>query len=429
MNNKLIKAHSRKIIAKAEKLDLKLSVLNLDESPYRKATSWITIDWFWTRVRDDWIYLEKTKKGWSVYVSIIDTSEDIKKNSDLYLEAKKRISSFYLNTHSYQLIPDILSTNRLSLNDKATRKTQTTRIDLDNYFNPISSEIFESTFYNEKAYTYSNFNEEYENHDSDNYKYFRLLWHVALWLKYNREWKWFSYKEKITLNLDKLRNEENSNIGQIIISEFAILKKIEDAKIAYKEKINLLFKGHNPELQNKFIWNFNLWRSFFSHKPVYHSWLGTLFFTSTTSPTRLYSDLVNQIQQKCYLRKEEEIYSIKELRKISFEINSQFEEILNSQKEFNWEVFIKRIKRLLKKLEEDNYENIWSLPDNLFHSMIKYFTLFETKYFLNYKIYDEILFRLSNNYLSKKTIWLIKSIPKEDKNVKILKEILNNKEQ
>ncbi len=427
-NNIVIKPHSRKIITEAEKLDIhiKTNWIN-DFSPKRKLVQWVTIDWFWTRIRDDLVYAEKTKNWYSIFISIIDTSEIIDKDSLLDIEASKLIRAKYFATHSYPLFPEILSIGELSLNDKTYRKTQTTRIDYDNDYNPVSSEMFESISYNLKAFNYFDFEKEYKNPDSSNYKLLKLLAKIANWIKQKRTWRSdVNYNESIALNLDKLNSKDLKSLWQEIVSEFSIAKKIEDAKIAYKKKINLIFKWHKPELKNKITWNIEWFGSFHTYKPTFHYWMQESFFTTTTSPTRLYSDLVNQRQQKAKIRKDIEPYSINEIRKICFNINTQTENIVNYQKDYDEEIFIKRVKRKLKKLSYDNFENIWTLPENMFHNLIKYFINYDSSYFNNSKIAFELIYRIQNNFLNIRTIKMINSIPKIRKEADLFKELIRN---
>jgi exoribonuclease R len=83
-----------------------------------------------------------------------------------------------------------------------------------------------------------------------------------------------------------------------------------------------------------------------------------LFYSHTTSPIRRYSDLINQRQIKALLRKDKIPYNENEIRKLAIEINTNIEKILIHTKSHNKEVATKRSERLLKKLKNDNYENI-----------------------------------------------------------------------
>lgn len=430
--NSKIKHHSKKLNEESEKIRDKIrDNLIIDQAPKRKLIKWITIDWNWTRVRDDWIYAEETNSWYSIFESIIDTSEIILKDSPLDIEAKKRIQTIYFNTHSFQLFPENLAINEISLNNKTKRLSQTTRIDLDKNFKIIDSEIFESIFYNEKAFNYNDFEEHYNNPESKYYKQLHLLEKIANWLKFNRE-KWIktNFRECITLNFDSGCKKEIKTIWQEIVSEFALAKNIEDAKIAYKEKILLIFRWHRPDLKNYFLWNNNdLWKSFYTYKPTFHFWLQENFVTSVTSPSRFYPALVNQRQQKSWVRKDMPEYNLNQIRENSFIINTNIKRNLNYQKNHNNQVNKLRIQRLIKMLKKDNFENIWSLEQKTFHYMLKYFINYESSYLTDPIIWAEIIYRIQNNFLNKNTLWLIKSTPKTIKEINIFKEIINQKEQ
>jgi exoribonuclease R len=62
------------------------------------------------------------------------------------------------------MFPSEVSTDICSLNDQTKRKTLTTRIDLNNEFKVINSDIFESIFKNKKRFNYSQFNKQFNNY-------------------------------------------------------------------------------------------------------------------------------------------------------------------------------------------------------------------------------------------------------------------------
>jgi exoribonuclease R len=62
------------------------------------------------------------------------------------------------------MFPSEISTEICSLNDQTKRKTITTRIDINNDYVPINTEIFESEFINKKRFNYSSFNKQFNNY-------------------------------------------------------------------------------------------------------------------------------------------------------------------------------------------------------------------------------------------------------------------------
>jgi hypothetical protein len=92
-------------------------------------------------------------------------------------------------------------------------------------------------------------------------------------------------------------------------------------------------------------------------------------------------------------------------------------------------VATKRSERLLKKLKNDNYENIWSIPEKTFFHLLKYFINENIKPILNPKIANEIIYRIENNILDKRSVAIIISAPNSIEELKIFKEIIKSKQE
>jgi len=426
-NKNIIRPHSRKIITQAENIKKKVEKwLFIDEAPKRKLIEGITIDWAWSRDLDDWVWAEKTKFWYTLFISISDVSEYIKINSLIDNYSLKRPSSIYLNTHNYNMIPPILSTGILSLNHHEKTLTQTLEVNFDKNFNIINTNTIETIFYNKNRLNYESFNEKFFNKEDKLYKTLRLLYYISQILKQKRIKAWSNplFRECISLKLDKDCKQENFNIWKEIISEIAIFKNIIDAQNAYKITLPILYRWFKPELQNKFLWNINTDRWFFNYKPTYHSWFSSLFYTYNTSPIRRYADLINQRQIKAYLRKDKIPYNTSNIRKLALQINSNIEKIIEASKIHNKEVFEKRSKRFIKKLAINNFENISSVSQKNFYYLLKYILEFENNLLKNPKIQIEIIFRIQHNLLWNRCISMLNSTPKTLKEVKIFKEII-----
>jgi len=430
------KPHSRKVITEAENIKKKVNQnIFIDQAPKRELIEWITIDWKFSKDLDDWIWAEKTKFWFSVFISISDVSEYITPNSLLDKQASIKTTSVYLNTHVYHIFPQILSTDIFSLNWDKTTLTQTLRVDLDENYKIINSHHFEAKFYNKKRYTYDEFNKNLLNPESDNYELLILLYNIAKWLKANRinaGWN-ANFRECVTLKLNKNYNKpKESNIWQEIISELALLRNIESAKLSFKEKIAIIYRWYRPDLENKITWNLDSNKWFFNFKPTYHAGLKQNFYTYNTSPIRRYSDLITQRQIKSKIRKDKEIYNLSQIRKIAYNLNTSIENILNLQKQHNQEVNIKRLERLLKKLQQDNFKNIWTIAENTFYHLTKYLIEYKQELLNFWPIKDEIIYRIQNNYLSKKNIAILISTPSPIKKLveikfELLKKSFKNK--
>lgn len=403
--------HSRKLRNEAEIIKNEIITWRfIDEAPKRELIWWVTIDKKTSKDLDDWIWAEKNKNWYSIFVSIADVAEVIKPYTLLDLDALSRSTSVYTNHHVYHMFPNEISTDICSLNDKTKRPTITTRIDLDNDYNVIWSEIFESIFENKKRFCYKQFNKSFNNYGEQYHNELNMFHDIAKWLYKKRVWYWAKtdFQEKVTLNLDIKNNIVDNSVASFIIQEFMIAKNIEDAKINFKEKINWVFRLHMPWLKWKQNFKQTIERAFYNFKSWFHYWLWENFYWHFTSPIRRYADLINHRQQKAWIRKDKEVYNINELRKIIIDINTRIEETLDIEKQYNDETNKKRIERFLKKLKQDNYQNLSSISDIKFSSMIKFF-INNPEYLYIDKIYEEIDYRIDNNLLTNKDLARITS--------------------
>jgi len=69
------------------------------------------------------------------------------------------------------------------------------------------------------------------------------------------------------------------------------------------------------------------------------------------------------------------------------------------------------------------------LPKWAFHYLLKYFIKYENKYLSNPQIINEIIYRINNNLLNKKTLSLLKSAPNNINEIQLFKEIIKNNQQ
>ncbi len=425
-----IKNHTREVRNEAELIKYKIQEnLLVDESPKRINIEWITIDKESSKDLDDWIWAEKHTNWYTIYISIADISEIIKPESILDLDAYSRTTSVYTNSYVYHMFPSEISTDLASLNDDTKRKTITTKIDLNNDFNTTHSEIFESIFHNKKRFTYSEFNKQFNNYSESFHKDLNLFHEIAKWLYKKRIWYWArnDYNDKVTLNIDNSwKTDNNHSIASFIIQEFMISANIENAKINFKEKINWIYRLHMPELKWKLSLKYATKRAFYNYKNWFHYWLWENFYWHFTSPIRRYADLINHRQQKAWIRKEPEIYNINQIRNITLNINSTIERTLELEKTYNKNTTDKRIERFIKKLSNNDYENISSVTKQFFSKLIAYFI--QNPQYLNIdSIKNEIIYRIQFDLLDEISISKLRSTPNNIKEFDIFKNLIDIK--
>ena len=92
----------------------------------------VTIDPETCKDMDDAVYIEKTKNGYKIYIAIADVAHYVKLNSEIDKEAFKRGTSDYLGDGVYPMLPEELSNDICSLNEKVDRLVRATIVDIDN---------------------------------------------------------------------------------------------------------------------------------------------------------------------------------------------------------------------------------------------------------------------------------------------------------
>ena len=124
----------------------------------------ITIDCDNTKDRDDAVYVEKLPNGnYRLLVSISSVDYYIKKDMQLYEEAKKRCTSHYPNNACIPMFPHIISNGICSLNPNVDRLTKTCDMEIDNNGNIIDINVYNSVINSKKAMKYSEVNKVLNN--------------------------------------------------------------------------------------------------------------------------------------------------------------------------------------------------------------------------------------------------------------------------
>lgn len=150
-----------------------------DQAIKRRYEEGISIDGIESLDLDDAIWVEKTSKGYAVFVHISDVTEAVKIYTPLDIEALKRTTSIYRREGVINMFPPILSQNLLSLNEQGEKLTLSIQIDLDTYGYIKDFHVYESLFRNKKRYDYENFVDDYLNPESENHDTLQLMYEIA----------------------------------------------------------------------------------------------------------------------------------------------------------------------------------------------------------------------------------------------------------
>lgn len=332
----------------------------------------ITIDGETSKDLDDAISVEKIEDKYKVYVHISDVSHFIDIDSPLDLEAKSRGNSSYLIDKVYNMFPEILSNNIMSLNENEERFTLTLIFIIDKEGNILESNILKSLIKSDRRLSY-NYAEDIINKKVEEENWLLELINNSLDVKNilykkRKEGRGIEFDNndiKIVLNEEGIPIEfygEEKKQSAHIIEELMLLANSEIAK-KLKDYDGAIFRYHGlpdeyrfnnfkilahnkgyelKKLPNKdydikgFVENIkgkseekllipvllrSMTPSSYSIVNKSHFGLGLDYYTYFTSPIRRYADLlIHRIVKSVLINKDKEIdLKLKDLCKDSFD--------------------------------------------------------------------------------------------------------------
>ena len=332
----------------------------------------ITIDGETSKDLDDAISVEKIEDKYKVYVHISDVSHFIDIDSPLDLEAKSRGNSSYLIDKVYNMFPEILSNNIMSLNENEERFALTLIFIIDKEGNILESNILKSLIKSDRRLSY-NYAEDIINKKVEEENWLLELISNSLDIKNilykkRKEGRGIEFDNndiKIVLNEEGIPIEfygEEKKQSAHIIEELMLLANSEIAK-KLKDYDGVIFRYHGLPDEYRFN-NFKI----LAHNKGYelkklenggydikefiervkgkaeenlltsvllrsmtpssysivnksHFGLGLDYYTYFTSPIRRYADLlIHRIVKSVLINKDKEIdLKLKDLCKDSFD--------------------------------------------------------------------------------------------------------------
>ena len=332
----------------------------------------ITIDGETSKDLDDALSIEKIEDKYKVYIHISDVSHFVDIDSPLDLEAKSRGNSSYLIDKVYNMFPEILSNNIMSLNENEERFALTLIFIIDKEGNILESNILKSLIKSDRRLSY-NYAEDIINKKVEEENWLLELISNSLDIKNilykkRKEGRGIEFDNndiKIVLNEEGIPIEfygEEKKQSAHIIEELMLLANSEIAK-KLKDYDGVIFRYHGLPDEYRFN-NFKI----LAHNKGYelkklenggydikefiervkgkaeenlltsvllrsmtpssysivnksHFGLGLDYYTYFTSPIRRYADLlIHRIVKSVLINKDKEIdLKLKDLCKDSFD--------------------------------------------------------------------------------------------------------------
>lgn len=221
----------------------------------------ITIDGESSKDFDDAVYCEKTEFGYSLYVAIADVGHYVEVNSFLDKEALNRGNSVYFSNEVIPMLPERLSNDLCSLNEKEDKLVLVCKINFNTKGKLTSYKFSEGVINSKKRCTYNEVFDILNNKkkiDKDIEDNIFNLQEVYFLLNEKREKRGalnFETKEAKVIFDDNYKIEniviEERNIAHKIIEECMLIANVCASKLLLKYEINSLYRNHPKPNQEK----------------------------------------------------------------------------------------------------------------------------------------------------------------------------------
>ncbi|WP_269616975.1 ribonuclease catalytic domain-containing protein [Prochlorococcus marinus] len=289
---------------------------------------------------DDAISLERISNQTKLWIHIASPSSYFEYQSAVDMHARKLISTVYLSTKTYYMLPEILIKYVISLSDKEERESLSLGVIFNEDGTVSSSEIVRSLIKVDFRLNYTDADEliDYAPKEEED------LSIISTILQRRKYWRKKLGSMEILESYGKIIVEDNipklkiidPTLSRQLISEAMILygniisdfTKVNNIPVPYRvqERIDKLTKPKINEQDNQVLNNFllkkTLGKSYYSLNPLPHSSLGLTSYLHATSPIRRYADLLVNYQLNRYLTNKD-LISKEEVQLIIQKINNQ----------------------------------------------------------------------------------------------------------
>tara|TARA_Y100001968_G_scaffold53299_1_gene44358 strand:- start:126 stop:1400 length:1275 start_codon:yes stop_codon:yes gene_type:complete len=335
MNDKIIDKEIDNIISNLKKTN-NINPLVKDLS-YLKTYS---IDDSKTLEIDDAISLEKTPNDYKLWVHIASPPSYIEFQSAIDKKARKLISTVYLSTDTYYMLPEILINNVFSLSNNNIRKSISLGVIFNEDGSVSSKEIVQSLVKVDYRLNYAEADEliDYAPKEEQDLSIISaILQSRKCWRKNSGAIEILESYGKIIVE-NKIPNIKiiDPTLSRQLISESMILygnlianfTKVNKIPVPYRvqEGLEKVTKEKIHDSDNDVLYNFllkkTMGKTYYSINPMHHYSLGLRSYLHATSPIRRYADLIVNYQLHRYLNNKE-LISKEGVEEVILEINSQ----------------------------------------------------------------------------------------------------------
>ena len=299
-----------------------------------------TIDDSKTVEIDDAISLEKVSGQEKLWIHIASPASYIEYQSGIDEKARKLVSTVYLSTNTYYMLPEALINNVFSLSDKEKRESLSLGVILNDDGSISSTEIVQSLIQVDYRLDFTEADELIDyapKEEIDLSLISTILESRKSWRKNLGSIEILESYGKIVVE-DKIPNIKiiDPTLSRQLISEAMILygdiisnfTKLNKIPVPYRvqERADKVSKDNIQLSDNKILYNFllkkTMGKTYYSINPMQHDSLALTSYLHATSPIRRYADLLVHYQLNRFLNNKV-LISKDDVQQIIHEINNQ----------------------------------------------------------------------------------------------------------
>ena len=299
-----------------------------------------TIDDSKTVEIDDAISLEKVSGQEKLWIHIASPASYIEYQSGIDEKARKLVSTVYLSTNTYYMLPEALINNVFSLSDKEKRESLSLGVIFNDDGSISSTEIVQSLIQVDYRLDFTEADELIDyapKEEIDLSLISTILESRKSWRKNLGSIEILESYGKIVVE-DKIPNIKiiDPTLSRQLISEAMILygdiisnfTKLNKIPVPYRvqERSDKVSKDNIQLSDNKILYNFllkkTMGKTYYSINPMQHDSLALTSYLHATSPIRRYADLLVHYQLNRFLNNKV-LISKDDVQQIIHEINNQ----------------------------------------------------------------------------------------------------------
>ena len=299
-----------------------------------------TIDDSKTVEIDDAISLEQVSGQKKLWIHIASPASYIEYQSGIDEKARKLVSTVYLSTNTYYMLPEALINNVFSLSDKEKRESLSLGVILNDDGSISSTEIVQSLIQVDYRLDFTEADELIDyapKEEIDLSLISTILESRKSWRKNLGSIEILESYGKIVVE-DKIPNIKiiDPTLSRQLISEAMILygdiisnfTKLNKIPVPYRvqERADKVSKDNIQLSDNKILYNFllkkTMGKTYYSINPMQHDSLALTSYLHATSPIRRYADLLVHYQLNRFLNNKV-LISKDDVQQIIQEINNQ----------------------------------------------------------------------------------------------------------